>query len=205
MRFAMVGRTVGTEGNASSLEEVGRRNSARKNPNKIVGQFANLTANLNRQTADAELCGHGVEEHLDRPRTHLLFNTLCVAVFQTAELALTIGEGHLVPWLMRESHGGLDRAVSTANYKNVVVCVMVRLDEAVKHMRKFFALDAQFTRGACAPQGQHDSARPVLVSCSPHTKESIHLFLDRVYDLPCVDVQIGSLHDLFPECQYVLL
>src|ERR1035441_6358788 len=101
MRFAMVGRTVGTEGDTGGFEEVGRRNAAGKNPDKVVGQFANLAANLDRHTANAELCGNGVEEHLDGTRTDLLFNTLCVAVFQAAELALAIGEGDLVPRLMR--------------------------------------------------------------------------------------------------------
>src|ERR1019366_1946280 len=163
MRFAMVGRTVGTESDTGGFEEVGRRNAAGKNPDKIVRQFANLATNLDRYTSNAELCRYGVEEHLDGTRTHLLFNTLCVAVFQTAKLSLAIGEGDLVPWLMRQPHGSLDRAVSTTNYKNVVVCVMVRLDEAVKDMRKFFAINAEFARGARAPQGQHNIARPVLV------------------------------------------
>src|SRR6266702_1725323 len=132
----------GTEGNAGSFEEVRWRSAAGKDPYEIVGELDDLPGDIERRAALAKLRGNGIEQHSELSGTHVLFNPLCVAVFETAELALAIGESNPVAGLVGEAHRSLHRAVSTAHNEDVLVGVVVCFDEPVVDVRKLLALDA---------------------------------------------------------------
>jgi len=96
----------GAECDAGGLEEFRRRSASGEDPDKIVGQLANLSADIDQCAAGAELRGDGVEQHVDFARIDMFLNASCIAVLEPAELGFAVGEGDLVACLMRDAHGG---------------------------------------------------------------------------------------------------
>jgi hypothetical protein len=147
-----------SELDANFLEEVVRGHTTGKDPNEIVGNLLQSTADLQVDGVSFEFDGIRVEKHFELTVAHAVCDAQRVPFLDPAKTVFAIRKCDLVAVLVRQAHGGFDGAVSAAHDENFLVDVMVRLDQAVHHFGQFFAFDAELARGAGPVQRENYGA-----------------------------------------------
>jgi len=93
---------------------------------------------------------------------------------------------------------------ASANNENAFAGIMVGLDEPVKDMREFLALDAELAGRAGAAKGEHHRARPVLLARGANIEQAVGSLVDHIHAFSGVNVEISSVHDCLPKSQQLL-
>ena len=177
-----------SEPNADLLQEIIGRRAAGKNPHKIVRHLLPHALNVKDDRIRLEFDWIRLKEHFDFSGAHAVFDALRVPLFDAAEALCPIAERHLVAGLVCESHSSLDRAVASANDKNLLVDVVIGFDQAIHHLGQFLTFDSEFARLARAPERQDHVSRTIFVVRCQNGEDAVFAFLD------VVDFLAGAKH-----------
>ncbi|MSR02495.1 MAG: hypothetical protein EXR94_07115 [Gemmatimonadetes bacterium] len=94
-------------------------------------------------------------------------------MLETLELGLPIRDRDPVALLDRKSHRGFDRAVTTPDHQNPLALVGFGIEEAVHHVGKLFAGDAELVGGTAAPN-RHEHHQGMVFTLGRPDGETAH-------------------------------